>query len=365
MGRSLTRNQHAGGRRFLLAWTLGLALTLAACDAKTDQSATPTEVTFAPTVNLPTARVSTPPPAVTTIPHDTATPGGPVQAPTPMRTPAGPAWTPTPIPTLQSGRSPTELRYQVLAEYPDLFFCDPDYFPVARADEADLARQRFPILQSNSEEFIPILKHLGLSGQISFSDEQQLAIYREHKRLAAVRFEPAATGYQFQLQIQDSQGQGYLITGRVESSGAISAQQRQPSIATCPICLAAGTFIDTPRGPTLVSRLRVGDLVWTLNSAGERIAAPLLQTGGVPVPLQHEVVHVALSDGRELWASPGHPTADGRRLGALRAGDPLDGAYVRRVELVPYGQPATYDILPAGGTGLYWADGVLLASTLN
>ena len=76
------------------------------------------------------------------------------------------------------------------------------------------------------------------------------------------------------------------------------------------------------------------------------------------------MVHILLNDGRELWASAGHPTADGRRLGDLKVGDLLDGARVTLAERIPYNGIATYDILPSGGTGFYWANGILLSSTL-
>jgi hypothetical protein len=77
------------------------------------------------------------------------------------------------------------------------------------------------------------------------------------------------------------------------------------------------------------------------------------------------MVHLVLEDGRELTVSPGHPTSDGRRVGELRTGDFLDGKRVIALELVPYAQAATYDLLPAGATGFYWADGTLLGSSLN
>jgi hypothetical protein len=77
------------------------------------------------------------------------------------------------------------------------------------------------------------------------------------------------------------------------------------------------------------------------------------------------MVHLVLADGRELLASPGHRTADGRPLGLLVAGDALDGSTITRWELVPYAGDRTYDLLPAGGTGTYWANGILLASTLS
>src|SRR5207253_8997761 len=105
--------------------------------------------------------------------------------------------TATPIPPLPSGATPTELKYQVLAAYSNLFFCDPDFYPIAREDETDLAKQRFPDVQANAEEFQAILAHAGLSGLSTFTDEQQLLIYREHKRLAAVQFELQNDHYQF------------------------------------------------------------------------------------------------------------------------------------------------------------------------
>jgi len=74
--------------------------------------------------------------------------------------------------------------------------------------------------------------------------------------------------------------------------------------------------------------------------------------------------HRGLADGRELLASPGHKTADGRVLGSLAAGDRLDGSTIKLWELVPYSGDRTYDLLPAGATGAYWANGVLLGSTL-
>jgi len=43
----------------------------------------------------------------------------------------------------------------------------------------------------------------------------------------------------------------------------------------------------------------------------------------------------------------------------------VDGAKVTLWELVPYRGSRTYDLLPAGTTGEYWADGILLSSTLS
>jgi len=272
---------------------------------------------------------------------------------------------PTAIPTLPSSTlSPTELKYKILDQFPDFFFCDPDYYPIAREDEMVLAQQRFPELQANQEEFQAILEHNGLSGLTTFTDEQKLLIYREHKKLAAIYFEWVGDKYQFQIQTGSEEQQGFIIKGTIDGNGSIGIQQRDPSFVTCPICLATGTHIGTPQGPVAVEDLRVGDLIWTVNASGERIEGIILKTLRVVVPASHQMVYVFLSDGRELWASPGHPTADGRRLGDLKVGDLLAGARVTLVGRVLYGEIATYDILPSGGTGFYWANGVLMGSTL-
>jgi len=272
---------------------------------------------------------------------------------------------PTSIPTLPAGAlSPTELKYKLLEQFPDFFFCDPDFYPIAREEEPVLVQQRFPELQANQEEFQAILNHNGLAGVTTFTDEQKLLIYREHKKLNAIYFELVGDKYQFQIQTGAEGQQGSVVTGTIDGSGSVDVQKQEPAIPTCPICLAKGTLIDTPRGPIPVENLRLGDSVWTVNGAGERVAATILRTSRVPVPATHQVVHVTLSDGRELWASPGHPTTDGKMLGDLAVNDRLDGALVINVERLHYAGTATYDLLPSGNTGFYWANGILIGSTL-
>ena len=133
----------------------------------------------------------------------------------------------------------------------------------------------------------------------------------------------------------------------------------------CPICLAGGVMIDTPEGLVAVEDLRPGMIVWSADSEGQRIAVPIIQVSKTPVPASHRVLEITLSDGRNLTASAGHPTTDGRILGELRVGDILDGAKITSIFTLNYDQTYTYDILPAGPTGFYWADGVLVASSLS
>ncbi len=105
--------------------------------------------------------------------------------------------------------------------------------------------------------------------------------------------------------------------------------------------------------------------VWTTNKSGERVVGVVIATRRVPVPPNHQMVHVVLDDGRELFASPGHPIIDGRIVRNLIAHDLYDGARVVTTHQVTYSDGATYDILPSGETGFYWANGILLDSTLH
>ena len=327
----------------LFAFTIFLAILLSACAS----ASTP-----------PGAGVSTPV-VITAEVSTVIASGGGSEVPVPTTEP------PTMIPTLAGGLSTTELKYKVLDQFPDFFFCDPDLYPIAREEESALALQAFPDLQANQEEFQAILEHLGLSGQTTFTDEQKLQIYREHKRLNAIVFQLVDDKYQFQIQTGSEGQQGTVITGTIDGSGSIEVSQREQAFPSCPICLAAGTLIDAPRGAIRVEDLKVGDPVWTQDEAGRRVIGFVLQTGHVKVPSTHQMIHVTLNDGRELWASPGHPTAGGRMLGNLRPGDELDGAQIVSLEKVPYNQAFTFDLLPSGVTGYYWANGILMGSTLK
>lgn len=130
------------------------------------------------------------------------------------------------------------------------------------------------------------------------------------------------------------------------------------------ICLAAQDTIASPTGSMVVSQVTTGMLVWTLDEAGKRVEEPVILVRHTRAPVGHLMVRLALADGRTLEASPGHPTSDSRHVGALQAGDMLDGSRIVKIEFMPY-VGDTWDLLPAGSTGVYWVDGVLLKSTLS
>jgi hypothetical protein len=147
----------------------------------------------------------------------------------------------------------------------------------------------------------------------------------------------------------------------IEAGARLSADFTFVSMAQC---LAASDRIATPAGPVPVTQLRQGTLVWTLDRTGRRFAAPIMLVSHTLAPPGHTVLRLLLSDGRIVEASAAHPTADGRHVGELRPGDLLDGGTVSAVQPVPY-VGDTWDLLPAGPTGAYWADGILLGSTLS
>ncbi len=258
--------------------------------------------------------------------------------------------------------SPTQLKYRLLARF-RLFYCDPDYYPVARADEQERALERFPAIAADTEKFEAILAHLKLTGRTAFTPQEKLAIYREDKRLAAVTLEVGNFTNRFSLRASEGQSI-FAISGGIDVFGKITVREKVLSPGSCPICLSGDALIATADGPVRVRDLAEGALVWSLDAEGNRVLVPVVEVGSVPIPSWHEFVRLQLVDGREVVASAGHPTADGRRLGELEVGDELDGGRVLSVSTVPAHGSATYDLLPASPTGVYWANGVMLGSTL-
>jgi hypothetical protein len=272
-----------------------------------------------------------------------------------------------------AGASPTpavplaqaELKYRVMDAGGRIEFCDPDFYPIARADEADLARAKNAQIQADAETYATITRRVGTDA---------LAVYRDWKALGALVLTPRSTPQTWSFAYRAEGGAspspaaksaGKQIEGSVDVFGKVDISKRTDvGPLNCPICLAEGTRIATPSGDVAVEDLRVGDVVWTLED-GARVAAPLIAVGRTPVPVTHQVVRLVLDDGRMALVSPGHPTADGRRVGDLRRGDAIDGVRVRSAEIVPYSGGFTFDVLPAGMSGAYWANGVLLGSTLR
>jgi hypothetical protein len=265
-----------------------------------------------------------------------------------------------------------ELRYRLMERFGRVFFCDPDSIPhVTIGREQRAAIQGFPDIANDTAAFQAMVKHLGFDKVAEFSDDQKVLLYREYKKLRwAVKLELQGDKVRFEVRVRKDPLQfvgynGFRITGLIDLDGAVSILDRVPEVLMCPICLAIGTRIDTPMGPMAVEELRPSMLVWTLDRQNQRVARPILAINSVPVAAGHLMVHLLLSDGRELRVSPGHPTADGRLVDELVPGGGYDGAVIQSARLGRYAGERTFDLLVAGDTGFYWANGILLASTLR
>ena len=273
----------------------------------------------------------------------------------------------TPAPVAGSPLTSSQLKFKVMDAAGKPVYCDPDFYPIARdGGEQANAISQYPAIKADAEAYSAIVAHEGLPPG-DLSDAQKLVLYRAWKLLRALTLTPGGSDESFQYRVQASGAASayQLIAGTVRADGLVTVSSRTPSgPPMCPICLAASTMIATPQGAVRVTDVRAGMVVWTETAAGARIAAPVVEIGSMAVPPGHLMVHLKLADGRELLVSPGHPTADGREAGALRAGEEMDGSTITLWELVPYTADRTYDILPAGSTGNYWANGILMGSTL-
>lgn len=262
-----------------------------------------------------------------------------------------------------------QLRLALVDQLGERWYCDPDEYPVARFDEQQRAIERFDEMRADSDNFRAAAEKLGLDPNGEFTPEQKLAVYQLWKVLISIPLDPVdGDHYHFDYLAVPigNNTEGTRTTGTIDAHGVITIDQQVPAGApNCPICLARGTLIDGPSGPVPVERLRIGDPVWTMDSAGHRVAGVVIALGSTPAPPGHQVVSLRLADGRRVTASPGHPLADGRRLGDVRAGDVVDGSQVITAALVTYDGNETMDLVASGATGGYYAGGIPLRSTLS
>lgn len=200
-------------------------------------------------------------------------------------------------------------------------------------------------------------------------------IYPDHIEGLSFREYPVSRGYgeNVTLYIGQSASNGCTVT--LTLTNIIQLQTYPPTYKAvfskevdtnrpCPICLSENTTIDTPYGYVSVRSIHEGDAVWTSDIHGTRQIVKVLKTTKIQVK-NHQMSHIKFDDGRQVYVSPSHPLADGRPIGSIVVGDTLDGSMVKLAELVPYKGDYTYDILPSGDTGTYWANGVLLKSTIR
>jgi hypothetical protein len=361
------RAPHSSSKSIALPFAVGIAFVLAACSAV---GGLPTVAPAPPTAgpSVPPGGSATPGPAASPFATAVAVTGTIYpETPNPYATPT-PTPTVTPFPTpLPPGMA--DAIYALIDQFGRPDWCDPDFYPIARADEVTLASEHLAEMQADPTLYQTILEHNGITAGQRLTDAQLVAVYEDWKVLTrAITLTPVSGGYAFDyiaLRGPDGQQTDFHVAGTISQGGQITTTVNQPTNAPlCPICLARGTLIGTPSGSITVEALKVGLAVWTVDALGLRVAAPVIEVGSTPVPPTHRVVHLVLADGRSLYASPGHPLADGRPIGDIGPGDSVDGSIVVAAALEAYDGGATFDLLPAGATGDYWADGILIGSTL-
>ena len=296
-----------------------------------------------------------------------ASPG--TSAPPGASQPAGSSQPPNGSPPSSAPLTTGQLRIAIVEQLGERWYCDPDEYPVARFDQQQRAIERFDEMRADADNFRAAAGKLGLDPNAEMTPEQKLAVYQLWKVLISIPLDPV-DGEQYHFDylskpVGDAT-HGKRTTGTIDMHGVISIDEQVPAGAPpCPICLAVGTPIDTPAGPVAVERLRIGDPIWTIDWAGRRVAGVVIALGSAPAPAGHEVVQLTLADGRQVTASPGHPLADGRRLGDLRAGDVVDGSQVITASLIRYDGAETLDLVASGATGGYYAGRIPLRSTLS
>jgi hypothetical protein len=113
-----------------------------------------------------------------------------------------------------------------------------------------------------------------------------------------------------------------------------------------------------------VAAIKPGMTVWSTDLTGRRISVNVLRVRQAHVPSDHLMVRLRLADGRTLLVSLTHPLPSGEQVRTLTVGQRFEGTSVVSAARVEYGRPYTYDLLPAGPTHTYFADGILMGSTL-
>lgn len=256
-----------------------------------------------------------------------------------------------------------ELKYRVVDRVGPPQFCGP---PVVRyVSPAEAASGVEALRAGQPEVFQAIVDHQHLDpARLDYQDD--LVVLRQATVLTVLDLTPQGDRYRFDY-VAGGDTTRHVV-GTVDAEGVISLQGATPTTfpgpGGCPVCLAASDRVDGPSGPAPVTSLHAGELIWTIDASGRRVAAAVLAVSHRPAPPGHHVVHLVLEDGRTVDASPGHPTADGRPVGDLRPGDPLDGSRVAAARLDPYSGD-TWDVLPAGPSNVYWVGGIPLRSTIT
>ena len=125
-----------------------------------------------------------------------------------------------------------------------------------------------------------------------------------------------------------------------------------------PSCLHPETLIDTPDGGVCIAALLPGvSSVWSQDTLGNRIVARVDVAAMMHVKPAHSMLRLSVGEG-VFFVSGQHPMPDGT---------PIEHTYptAPRVTASQTGTDVTHDIAVTGPTGIYFAHGIALGSTLD
>jgi hypothetical protein len=251
----------------------------------------------------------------------------------------------------------------VLAEFgglhAELDYCDPDYWPVGDGrPELAHAREAIARIRGDRAEYRAILAAERFSEPLSSGE--LVIVYGDYKEMEyAVGLRGSGDELRFFLSLENN-----YVRGTVTRRGDVHETGRVQNSYGCPACLARNTRIAVPNGFVRARDIRPGMAVWSTDLDGRRTRATVVRVGRTPVPPTHRVVRLILADGRTVLVSPGHPTPSGGVVGRLHRGQAFESSTIVSAQRVPYSGGFTFDLLPSGPTGTYFANGVVLGSTL-
>ncbi len=250
-----------------------------------------------------------------------------------------------------------------------LQYCDPDQFPIPQGTPVDAAKRRMPIIQQDAQTYRAILAFERLNPN-RLKDQDLIRINDDYKQIQIIQLHPESSSYRFVVAVGTNNPPGTTTVeaaGTVDLSGHVQIAERHDVSGElmCPICLARNDMIATPGGDVPIQDMRIGMPIWTTDRRGRRIPGIVIRTGRIRALPGDEMVRLVLRDGRTILVSPGHPTPADGAVGDLRVGQAFEGTVVASVERIRYRGAETFDVLPSGPTGTYFANGVLLGSTLT
>jgi hypothetical protein len=126
------------------------------------------------------------------------------------------------------------LKAALLERFGDLAYCDPDLYPVARADRLTAARDHLAAMRADGDAWSAIARRLGFDPAGTLDDATLEAAYAEWKMLRAIDLTPAPAGSAFDAVFSRPNGDLVHVTGTIAQDAAISVAREEPGRR--PVC---------------------------------------------------------------------------------------------------------------------------------